>query len=216
VDNAKNMTAETTMKRHRKGMTLIELLVVIAIVGVLATLSVWGIASFMIGGSTRDTRVLLSNCTAMLEELRLANNLQGLPTLAIQAPTSVTDAAPERLNHPAIIDTTAKAFARMKALPASRKAMEKLPSDRLMSGASVPDHLKGLPLDGWGNPILYVPAEGMFNVRVNNNNMIVRIRSSGAVQGNPALTQSDRPFFASAGPDGRFDTGDDNLYSFEN
>jgi prepilin-type N-terminal cleavage/methylation domain-containing protein len=194
-------------------MTLIELLVVIAIVGVLATLSVWGIASFMIGGSTRDTRVLLTNCTTMLEELRLANNLQGLPTVAIQAPTSVTDAAPERLTHPAIIET-AKAFNRMKAMPASRKAMEKLPSDRLMGGASVPDHLKGLPLDGWSNPILFVPAEGMLNVRVNN--MIMRIRSSGPILGNPALTQNDRPFFASAGPDGRFDTGDDNLYSFEN
>ena len=194
-------------------MTLVELLVVIAIIGVLATLSVWGIASFMSGGSARDTRVLLGNCTSMLEELRLANNLQGLSTLAVQAPTSVADSAPERLTHPAIIET-AKAFTRMKAMPASRKAMEKLPSDRLMGGASVPDHLKGLPLDGWGNPILYVPADGMFNVRVNN--MIVRIRSSGAIQGSPAVTQADRPFFASAGPDGRFDTGDDNLYSFEN
>ena len=205
------------MKRHRTGMTLVELLVVIAIIGVLATLSVWGIASFMGSGSTRDTRVLLGNCTAMLEELRLANNLQGLSTSVIQAPTIVTDGSPDRIGHLAILES-AKAYTRMKAMPASRKAMEKLPSDRLLGGPSVPENLKGkLPLDGWGNPILYVPAEGIRGVRVKN--AIYCIRSDKTIPDVPSLPapiQTDKPFFASAGPDGRFDTGDDNLYSFEN
>lgn len=202
------------MKRRRTGLTLIELLVVIAIIGVLAALSVWGIASFMKSGASRDTRALLENCRSMLEDLRIASNLQGLPTAAIAAPGSVADGSADRTGHFAVTDS-AKAFDRMKALPASRKAWESMPADRLLGGSGVPDHMRGrVPLDGWGNPIIYVPAEGLLNVRVNAVNM--RIRSSGPISGNPALTQSDRPFFASAGPDGRFDTGDDNLYSFEN
>jgi hypothetical protein len=33
--------------------------------------------------------------------------------------------------------------------------------------------------------------------------------------GLPYVTQIGRPFFASAGPDGDFATGDDNIYSFQ-
>jgi hypothetical protein len=46
------------------------------------------------------------------------------------------------------------------------------------------------------------------------------VTSTGIIPGtglvNPAeRSKSWRPFFASAGPDGDFQTGDDNVYSFE-
>jgi prepilin-type N-terminal cleavage/methylation domain-containing protein len=54
-----------------------------------------------------------------------------------------------------------------------------------------------VPLDAWGNPIIFVMG-GVLNV-------------NGAQIHSPDY----HPFFASAGPDGNFAKGDDNLYSFE-
>jgi hypothetical protein len=54
-----------------------------------------------------------------------------------------------------------------------------------------------IPLDAWGNPIIFVPAGGLAGVHVD-----------------PVRSPDGRPFFASAGADGDFATGDDNLYSF--
>jgi prepilin-type N-terminal cleavage/methylation domain-containing protein len=54
-----------------------------------------------------------------------------------------------------------------------------------------------VPLDGWGNPIIFVPG-GSLTV------------ASGTVS-----SPNGKPFFASAGGDGDMSKGDDNLYSFE-
>jgi type II secretory pathway pseudopilin PulG len=87
-------------------------------------------------------------------------------------------------------------------------------------------------LDAWGNPILFVPAGGLINVTLTATGPTVyRVASSGLIadqDGDGNVTDAGppgpneqaparaRPFFASAGPDGNFTTGDDNLYSFEN
>jgi hypothetical protein len=70
-----------------------------------------------------------------------------------------------------------------------------------------------LVLDAWGNPIIFVPGSGL----------IVYSKAGGhsdATKGyiyQVVLIQSPdhKPFFASAGPDGDFSNGDDNIYSFE-
>ena len=82
--------------------------------------------------------------------------------------------------------------------------------------------------DGWGNPIIYVPGSGL-GVRLLNGqkantptdvtqNFVV-VSPEGHVNNNgtaaPVVTRVGRPFFASAGPDGDFSKGDDNVYSFE-
>jgi hypothetical protein len=73
-------------------------------------------------------------------------------------------------------------------------------------------------LDGWGNPIIFVPPSGLSNVQVNVDSTIAAYKSTG----NATLPQSvtiqspdGRPFWASAGPDGDFIRGDDNIYSFQ-
>jgi len=93
-----------------------------------------------------------------------------------------------------------------------------------------------LVLDGWGNPIIFVPAGGLAGgdgPKTDPNTMIVGGKASDtdskrvlaldpADQNPPAdavrqiRSPDNRPFWASAGPDGNFMTGDDNLYSFEN
>ena len=85
-------------------------------------------------------------------------------------------------------------------------------------------------LDGWNNPILFVPSSGL-RVRLlngekgNNETMpgqtVVIVSPEGSVTapvmpGTPGkLVRPGRPFFVSAGPDGDFAKGDDNIYSFE-
>jgi type II secretory pathway pseudopilin PulG len=96
---------------------------------------------------------------------------------------------------------------------------------------------RGVPLliDGWSNPIIYVPASGLrvkllsgyggYTTFAANptqaaaQNYIV-VSPEGHVTGNgtanPYVDHLGKPFFASAGPDGDFTKGDDNLYSFNN
>ncbi|HEX3355963.1 MAG TPA: prepilin-type N-terminal cleavage/methylation domain-containing protein [Tepidisphaeraceae bacterium] len=85
-----------------------------------------------------------------------------------------------------------------------------------------------LLLDGWNNPIIFVPATGL-QVRLLNGQSTfnpadatqtwIIVSPEGRVTGNgtanPTVTTPGRPFWASAGPDGDFSKGDDNVYSFE-
>ena len=75
-------------------------------------------------------------------------------------------------------------------------------------------------LDGWGNPILFCPGSGLANV---NNTMetvggmcdvYVNFKNNSAVGPTTVSAPDGRPFFVSAGPDGDFAKGDDNIYSF--
>ena len=79
--------------------------------------------------------------------------------------------------------------------------------DETASGRTFP-----LLLDGWGNPMIFVPASGL-RVRLPNNKKDYDV--TDATQNFVVTSPDNRPFFASAGPDGDFSRGDDNLYSFE-
>lgn len=57
------------------------------------------------------------------------------------------------------------------------------------------------PIDAWGRPIIYVPATGL-KVTVGGNTVTI-------------TAPDHKGFWASAGPDGRMDLGDDNVYSFD-
>jgi prepilin-type N-terminal cleavage/methylation domain-containing protein len=68
-------------------------------------------------------------------------------------------------------------------------------------------------LDGWGNPIVLVPAGGLSGVIVNGT--IAHHGAGGPQQGAIVTAPDGQPFFASAGPDGDFINGADNVYSFD-
>jgi hypothetical protein len=85
-------------------------------------------------------------------------------------------------------------------------------------------------LDGWNNPIIFVPGTGLRVRRLNGQKTLNptdisqtwidispegKVKNLGSKAQLPVVTQPGRPFFASAGPDGDFSTGDDNIYSFE-
>jgi type II secretory pathway pseudopilin PulG len=108
-----------------------------------------------------------------------------------------------------------------------------LPSDAdpATSPQFAADTTPGAPLllDGWHNPIIFVPSTGLrvrkigskseFDPADKEQTVIVTSpeghTARDTASGLPYVTRAGRPFFASAGPDGDFALGDDNIYSFE-
>jgi hypothetical protein len=82
-------------------------------------------------------------------------------------------------------------------------------------------------LDGWGNPIIFVPSGVLGTGAALSPGptppLGYPIPGSGAIVSSPGSSGASiqvsspdgRPFWASAGPDGIFRLGDDNMYSFE-
>ena len=137
----------------------------------------------------------------------------------------------------------------MAALPAAQ-VMEPVPASVPGGSKLLVQQANGLPgpyagasarpmpalvLDGWGNPIIFVPSGGLCggsNNKTDPDAMLVGGKaddpdSKAVVAVDPATnppancvrqirSPDNRPFWASAGPDGDFRTGDDNVYSFEN
>jgi len=148
----------------------------------------------------------------------------------IEAPGSVKPGANDRTKHPAVRNT-AIAMAKLVSVPANRTKLDGIPAQRLLRLEDVAPNasdpvpatslineatLPPVVLDAWGNPIIFVPASGMI-VTLNSIGGQRLITSSKVRQIPPTeyAAETDRPFFASAGPDGDFSSGDDNLYSFE-
>jgi prepilin-type N-terminal cleavage/methylation domain-containing protein len=120
-------------------------------------------------------------------------------------------------------------------LPSNRTTAQAIQSKRLLeppSGSAPSTIDKGVVLlDGWGNPIIFVPRGGI-HVYIQNpasttttplppNIYLVRstgttlVTPSGTLIPDPPMTGAERPFFASAGQDGDFTQGEDNIYSFQ-
>lgn len=115
----------------------------------------------------------------------------------------------------------------LRSAGTNAQMMAKMPSDALMSAKEANSVAKlatppaaAIPLDGWGNPMIFVPGGGV-NVTVSDP------KSPGGVGTRTVTAPDGKGFWASAGPDGVFtDTinaagsqkafGDDNVYSFEN
>jgi len=130
-----------------------------------------------------------------------------------------------RYNSDAILNTQA-VIGLMKGAPAVATTLNQLPTSQLMekvptgtttnltrdaNNVAVPP----VVLDGWGNPIIFVPSGGLGNVTMKDQGTFI-VTSGGMLRVGDALKPALRPFFASAGADGDFSKGDDNMYSFEN
>ena len=123
-------------------------------------------------------------------------------------------------------------------VPKNQSMVASLPSKRILearpsgsSGTPTPASIRqAVILDGWGNPIIFVPRGGL-HVMIDNGSGAQEyiVRTSGTflasqIKQHP-LSAADRPFFASAGQDGKFGApeqgnpkaayGADNVYSFQ-
>ncbi|HEV2294386.1 MAG TPA: type II secretion system protein [Tepidisphaeraceae bacterium] len=146
----------------------------------------------------------------------------------------------------AAVRNTQLAMTLLVAVPVNKTALSNLPSNSIMKmpnviGTNPYDESQqvGVPLDSWGNPIIFVPAGGLCGStavqmwiggnpptggvvpggtqQTGNAKMVVANPPAGSTtQVGPIRSPDGRPFWASAGPDGDFRRADDNLYSFEN
>ena len=119
------------------------------------------------------------------------------------------------------IDYTAQVMQLLLRSPENKSIMDKLPAESkfiLTDMNGVP--LTGFPpllADGNGEPILFAPPAGMNGVIVNGDNTATLLQSDGRVHklvADPYPNPLPTPFFASAGSDRSFKTGDDNAYTF--
>jgi len=229
------------------GFTTIELMVTIGILVVLMGMVVIGFGVVGNHGKRSATKATLQTAVALLSELEAKGQLLQIKDIygpawqgGIPAPTESVSLDALRGSRPVrycdnVVLATQAVMDKLRQLPTNRSVIEKLPAERLMNDALsskpsdpvvrlAPEAGKfrvtaGILVDAWGNPIVFVPAGGMNNVRLKaTGNQDQTITSAGVfpTQNNPPPRAGARAFWASAGPDGRFDQGDDNLYSFEN
>jgi prepilin-type N-terminal cleavage/methylation domain-containing protein len=182
-------------------------------------------------------------------------------TVGQEAAPSILSTDPSTYSNPANYNTmppnqvealvnTALVMYAMKSLPENATILTNVPASKtfnvsilLKSGPGSPNVTLTIPLllDGWGNPILFVPGGGFGSttlspgvVYVDGTTNFGIITSTGVITStttpyslptyDPAnvplgTTLPNQPFFVSAGPDGDFTNSqsktDDNIYSFK-
>lgn len=173
-------------------------------------------------------------------ELLWKNAAIATPAAGLNGPVSSGSAA--RYQWDAVANTQI-VLGYLTRLPQNKQVMSRLPGKQVhgvadgttkgtklspqpASGANAKVIDPPLILDAWNNPIVYVGRDGLrgvkYEARKNGTTFQLQtVTSAGPFQQDPTATNSDnlptnrRPFFASAGQDGDFTTGDDNVYSFE-
>jgi prepilin-type N-terminal cleavage/methylation domain-containing protein len=152
----------------------------------------------------------------------------------LTGPTSVNSGGDKRYDWGAVANTQI-VLAYVTRIPENKQVMTKIPSKQVHGTADGDKGKKLTPtgdektidpplvLDAWNNPIIFVGSDGLTGVTFTSKSGEFRVTSTGLVSaptGGGSVdpntrSKSWRPFFASAGPDGDFHTGDDNVYSFE-
>jgi type II secretory pathway pseudopilin PulG len=238
------------MLTRRKAFTTIEILLVVGVLVILIGLVVWGLKGAGSSAAGNSTRTTLQNLTNMLEELNRKNKLAGfegppaenpiypIPPSGIGgevAPGLVTGDSKNFDRFGPAVHHTADVMRRLSSIPDNKRIMEKFPSDQLLAVPPSGSLAGGtVVLDGWKNPIIFVPASGLSGVMAKRDSnkppqntyvpgqnyakgarVIVDGASWTATTSTsnapsapdwyPGIRSPDgRSFWASAGPDGTF------------
>ena len=225
--------------RHarRRGFTLIELLVVIGIIMILVGLLVVGFRHINATAARKETIAELHSCRGMLTEYESRNGTGFIATVytTTNSPIDATgtgslkgdmgDKSGSGPRYGTDVQDTQKLMFVLERMPENRRIVESVQSKRILepSGGGAPpsmDVTGAVLLDGWANPILLVPAAGLKVNIVDASGTLQPyvVRTTGTILATgtiPNPSAADRPFFASAGQDGDFSTGEDNVYSFQ-
>lgn len=168
------------------------------------------------------TPVLATDCTANVPTVGIVSDMSEVGSLVPLTSPSMPRYASNAVKH------TRTALATILQMPQNVTVVEAIQSRRILEpplGTSIATITSGaVLLDGWRNPIILVPPAGL-QVKIKDPNdpagvatipYIVRSSGMWPVATAPLVSPSDRPFFASAGEDGDFTVGEDNIYSFQN
>jgi prepilin-type N-terminal cleavage/methylation domain-containing protein len=225
------------VRHSRKGFTLLELLAVIGIILILISMAIIGYQQIDKAATARATKATLANAQALLAEyeinvplntIRDVNGNSIVPTAGLAlapvvgAPGDVNPTTdPNAPRYGSAVTYTQSIMLILTRVPKNKQVVSQLPARSMLNrpdGTAYPGTTGPVLLDGWKNPIIFVPASGLVVNLTQGTNAAApyTVRTSGVYKGNPpAVSAADRPFFASAGQDGNFTNGDDNLYSFQ-
>ncbi len=194
---------------RRSGFTLVELLAVLGIIILLVGIVFVALNVVYNNAATSQTRVALDTAHGLLVEYETINPLKNAPYYSASVDSTAT--LPLPLPDPKY-SLTGVAMADLLKVPANRSAVEKMASNTIASvtaeyplGVGAVSYTHPVPLDGWAKPILFVGTGGL-----------TKVTRTGVTGVSTITAPTNRPFWVSAGPDGLFNTHDDNVYSFEN
>jgi len=201
----------------RRGFTMVEILIVIGVMMLLMGIGVIAYRGLDKVASERATHVMLDDLSGMLAEYEHGGQIGDVPRSYSDATAKAGDFAPIDTTagvwdvssnaggrRDATIGDDATAVERLARMPANRAVLRRLTDKQMLGCPAGADPIKRPDLraiaDGWRNPVLLAPVGG------------VRVFVNGTPQ---TITSPDhRAFWFSAGPDGDFSKGDDNVYSF--
>jgi prepilin-type N-terminal cleavage/methylation domain-containing protein len=227
-----------------RGFTLLEMMVTIGILLVLMGIITVGLSSVIGGNQRRQTETILKRAQAFTAEISNSKQARDsfyqrvMWRTCLNPPYNVpSDASPPSPNNiPVNLSVPVTAVSRscdvmsyLLSIGANKAIAEKLPprsTNDLPSAyqsrfaASDGKLLANVMLDAWGNPIIFV-ADGFESLNsagvvIPQANMggLTGLTSSLAAPQSPFRAPDRRPFWFSAGPDGKYETHDDNIYSF--
>jgi prepilin-type N-terminal cleavage/methylation domain-containing protein len=217
---------------RRRGFTLSEILIVIGIILLLMGVFLVAIRKPSNTAKTQLTKVIMSNIKSEMDELKRVNAMDKLdviyPTPMTQTQGMIFENMTWKMPNAeslAVLNNTGAAMKVLQIIPANKTLMTQVSRDRV---ATLPNG-NILFLDGWGNPILFIPKTGfplekdMFGLPKGGLLTSVGILANKPDGTHPSIPANAKPFWMSAGPNGDF--GDlalrnakkpmDNICSFE-
>ena len=207
-------------RRRRAAFSLIEILIVIGVILLLISIGVYGYRSIQETAAKKQCYSMLASAESIVKELTNAGALNRLEGSADQLPAPIFVAgtplaSPGDVNIGKAARTTLlaaggkmeKSMKVLVSVPAASKIIQSMPQESLVppppsATPPVPYNPPYLA-DPWQNPLIFVPSSGLTGVNTEGGNNLTIKSPSG------------RPFWASAGPDGDFSAGNDNIYSFD-
>jgi prepilin-type N-terminal cleavage/methylation domain-containing protein len=124
--------------------------------------------------------------------------------------------------------STMQTIRRLRSSPEAKNMWSTLRESQIVH-VGAPDSRQDMIVDAWGHPLLFVPGTGVRGIQYGElaatNPKTSRTVPPSWVTVDPGTGPLDRQglrspdgrgFWFSAGPDGYYDTHDDNLYSFDN
>ncbi|MFI5379261.1 MAG: type II secretion system protein [Tepidisphaerales bacterium] len=207
----------------RRGFTVIEILIVVTIIALLMTILIIKLRPALIVTKSQQTRVTMEALRTMVDELRQTTDLNGFYPAAwpdhYDATTiSSIGADPNAWTASPPVVRTRILMAKLLAVPANKKILARLPSENfkvfpLAAGDPAGYTTIPIPVDGWGSPILYVPPNGII---LTTDAGLRRVTAARIQAPGDAVPMGIQGFWMSAGEDNNYQTGKDNVYSFDN
>lgn len=190
---------------------MLELLVAIGILVLLLAIGVIGYRSIEGKSASDATRTMLSTAEGYVAEYESSAGAGRLIGPNGMFPANATRGAADvnsGTGRTTAIQDTQKVLALLAQSPNNKEAMGKLPGKSLITESNTANQPPAIG-DGWRNPIIFVPPGGLTGVQIGR-------KSNGTFDRTLTVkAPNNRPFWASAGPDGKFNEGDDNVYSYE-